>query len=508
MRKPYRFALPLVGAALLTACGANPQEQFAQAQKAFAAHEYTTARINLTSALREEPNNATMLALLARTQLELADGEGAIVALDQLTRLNKLPQDGAILYGEAQLLKGQFKDALARIDGLATAPAMRIRALAEIGLDDMASAADAFAKGLDAEGDKTRLYADFARFKLTLGDRAGARKLADQAMVSGPKQIDSLLAFGAVTSAQGELAQALDAYDKALKLYPRSRAALIGKAGVLGDLGRIAELEPLLKVAASDTPDDPDVGYLLARAYAEKGDWKAARNTLQKMEGALADRTDAQVLYAQSLLKNGQVELAQAQLNSLVRRLPGHRLGRRLLAEAQLAGGDAAGALATIRPLSDRPEATADEVALAAKAAKVAGDPDAATLAKRSRFPTPETLASELGNADAALKAKNWKAAIDAYDRILAVTDGKNVLVLNNMAYAQSEVGNKKRALEFAQKALALAPGNASVLDTTGWLMVETGGDRAKAVALLRKAAQLAPDNRTIADHLAKASKG
>jgi predicted Zn-dependent protease len=508
MKKSSRFALPLIGAALLAGCSASPQEQFADAQKAYAAHEYPTARINLTAALREDPGNVAMLDLLARTQLELADGEGAMVALDQLARLNKLPADGAVLYGEALLLKNLFKDALTRIEALTSAPAQRIRALAEIGLDDPAAAAAAFAKGVEAKGDKSRLYADYARFKLTFGDKVGARELADQAMAAAPKQIDSLLALGAATSAQGQLAEALAAYDKALKLYPRSRAALVGKAGVLGDLGRLGEMEPLLKVAAGDSPNDPDVAYLLARAFAEKGNWKGARDTLQKMEGALAERTDAQVLYAQALLRNGQVELALAQLNSLVRRYPAHRLARRLLAEAQLGGGDAAGALATMRPLADLPGATAAELALAAKIARAAGDPDAAKLAERAKFPTPEALASELGNADAALKAKNWKAAISAYDRILAVTDGKNVMVLNNMAYAQSQAGNKKVALDYAQKALALAPGNASVPDTVGWLMIETGGDRAKAVALLRKAAALAPGNQTIADHLARATAG
>ena len=51
-------------------------------------------------------------------------------------------------------------------------------------------------------------------------------------------------------------------------------------------------------------------------------------------------------------------------------------------------------------------------------------------------------------------------------------------------------------------------PTNPSVLDTAGWLLVETGGDRNRALDLLRRAARQAPANRTIAAHLATAEKG
>ncbi len=84
----------------------------------------------------------------------------------------------------------------------------------------------------------------------------------------------------------------------------------------------------------------------------------------------------------------------------------------------------------------------------------------------------------------------------------------ENVLVLNNLAFALGEAGNKSRALDYAQKALKLAPDNPSVLDTAGWLMVETDGDREAAIRLLEKAARLAPNNRTIAEHLRRARAG
>ena len=89
----------------------------------------------------------------------------------------------------------------------------------------------------------------------------------------------------------------------------------------------------------------------------------------------------------------------------------------------------------------------------------------------------------------------------------MAVTDGRNALVLNNLAFAQDQVGNKQVALDYALRALKQAPGNASVMDTAGWLMIQTGGDKARALQLLRTAAQKAPENATIAAHLAAATR-
>ena len=87
------------------------------------------------------------------------------------------------------------------------------------------------------------------------------------------------------------------------------------------------------------------------------------------------------------------------------------------------------------------------------------------------------------------------------------MTDGTNPLVLNNLAFAQSRLGNRAKALTYAERALKFAPNSASVMDTVGQLLIETRGDRGRALALLRRAAQAAPQNAAIRDHLAQAEK-
>jgi tetratricopeptide (TPR) repeat protein len=189
-------------------------------------------------------------------------------------------------------------------------------------------------------------------------------------------------------------------------------------------------------------------------------------------------------------------------------RNPQSALVRRELARAQMAGNDPKAALATLRPLSETGKALQPEDArLLAEAARQAGDPQAAALAARARFPDPRALAEELATADAAMKAHNWGQAIASYEHVLATTNG-NALVLNNLAFAQAQVGNAARALDLAKRAYALAPDNPSVMDTLGWQLLRVPGEHTRALQLLRSAAERAPTNPTIKAHLEAAQAG
>ena len=229
---------------------------------------------------------------------------------------------------------------------------------------------------------------------------------------------------------------------------------------------------------------------------------RAKAKALAQEEGNGDDDSDAE-----ALLRMGQGELAVAQLQPLVRSMPGNREAARLLGEAQLASGDAHGALETLRPLALSAAFRPEELALAIKAAKAAGDPGLGALEARSRAPAAQALGRDLADGDIAMRAGNWAGAVQAYERVLALTDGRNPVVLNNMAYAQTMLGNHDAAIGFATRAMKEAPNNASVLDTAGWAWFKSGKDIGEARRLLRRAAQLAPQNATIRAHLAEAER-
>lgn len=67
-----------------------------------------------------------------------------------------------------------------------------------------------------------------------------------------------------------------------------------------------------------------------------------------------------------------------------------------------------------------------------------------------------------------------------------------NPMVLNNLAWAANQVKDPK-ALEYAERALSLAPDNAAILDTLGVIQIDHG-QADKGLANLQRAVSLAPD--------------
>ena len=494
--------LALAVALALTACSKSPAEQRAAAEQALAEHRFNDARIALVAALEDAPGDAELLGMLAQTHLERGDGEAALAALERLRRARGGPAAKLdLMEAEAQLLRGQFAAAAALARQHESAEAYRLRALAAIGTGDLGAAEQLFVSGAGRTGTKVRLYADHAIFALRSGQVPAARALVDKALAADGEALDPLIAEGRIASSEGRPRAALAAYEKAAHLYPESQAALFGRIGVLGDLGRIAEAAPLIAQAAAAAPNDPRVIYLQARLQAEKGEWRAVREALQPLERN--ELPEVRLLYARALLETGLTEQARTILASLIRETPGLLPAQRLLGRAQLAGGEAAAAFATLRPVAARPDASPADLSAFAEAAEKSGNASAAREVFAA-IPPAQRLARELAAGDAAIRQQKWRAAIESYGRIRAWTGDSNALVLNNLAYAMGQAGDVDGALPLAEKALALAPDNASILDTAGWLALHQG-NRERAADLLRRAAATAPDNPAIRAHLREA---
>lgn len=221
----------------------------------------------------------------------------------------------------------------------------------------------------------------------------------------------------------------------------------------------------------------------------------------------MRENPSLQLTYATALLRVGQASQARAWLEPLIEDFPASREPRRLLAEAQLASDDPRAALNTVRALAERPDARPEELSIAAKAARAVGDPAAGRFARRLGEITPEWIGSELATADAALRNRQWHEAAASYEAINARTSAPNAMVLNNLAFAKSKLGKREDAIRIALEAVKIAPDHPAVLDTAGWLLVETGKDPARGLKMLEKAARLDPDNVKIAQHLAAAKR-
>ncbi len=370
-----QYLIPWLAAGLLlAACGASGAEQAEAARAAYAAMDYPAARDRLAEALADAPGDPELLLLLARTRLELGDGEGVIGTLDRLAAIDSLPPDAALLYAEAELQRGEIAKGLARIEDDVTADGWRLRAWAAMQQGDRAGAAQAFTSGLAAPGPKARFNSDYAIFLVDDGRIAEARAAADEARAEAPDLVQPLIADGLVAQAERRGEAALAAYNAILDRMPHHPVALRGAIDVLGQAGRIDELTPLVERGRQARPGDPEFIFLAARIAAESGDWAAARDILQAGEGAIADHLNARGLYAQAMLETGQREDALRRLIVLHRQMPEHDELRRLYARALGEVGDWGEALRIIRPLAERENARPEDLAFDRRAAQGAGD--------------------------------------------------------------------------------------------------------------------------------------
>lgn len=375
MKQFIRSAMPFAGALLLAACGASPEERLVRAEKAYVAHDYTSARIDLSGIVKNAPENAEALELLARTYIALSDPAPAQAMLERLGRLGKLPKDASLLKGNIFLMLGRYDDALAAVASDAGAEAYRVRAIAHIGKGEPDKAAQMFASGEKAPGSRGSLLADYANFQSEAGNAAEARRLADLAARERPRPLNSYLASGDLLVSDGELDKALAVLDAGLKDYPENRAILLGKIRVLDALGRTNELRPIVAKHLSANSGDPDLIYFDARLDAIDGKWQKAREKLQAHEDLLEQQPQANALYARALLELGQGEQARLRLSSQLLRDPDNREVRLLLGETKLKLGDAAGAVETLQPFAQRSDATSEELGLLDRALARLRDP-------------------------------------------------------------------------------------------------------------------------------------
>jgi putative PEP-CTERM system TPR-repeat lipoprotein len=127
---------------------------------------------------------------------------------------------------------------------------------------------------------------------------------------------------------------------------------------------------------------------------------------------------------------------------------------------------------------------------------------DADTLARDwiKRHPEDATVLAYLGERD--LTARRYESAATRYEAALKRAPD-NALYLNNLAWVTNEL-KRPQALEYAERAHALAPEVPAVMDTLGVILARSG-QLERGLALLERATELAPDSYSIRLNFGKA---
>ncbi len=195
----------------------------------------------------------------------LSQSTQAIACYDTCIALAPESYWGYLNRGLTRLRKQEYQQAsddLERV--LALCPdhveACKNRALARQGLKQYAEAIRGLTRTLELDASLTHVYFLRAAARERAGDLWGAKKDREQGLRRQPANEMDWLARGYARMSVAPRA-ALDDFDQALKINPRSQAALQNKAHVLSKLGRNEEAAKVLDKVVEHYPD-----FVLGRA--------------------------------------------------------------------------------------------------------------------------------------------------------------------------------------------------------------------------------------------------
>jgi putative PEP-CTERM system TPR-repeat lipoprotein len=310
--------------------------------------------------------------------------------------------------------------------------------------------------------------AALVNFHLRARDVKSALAAAQEAQAAMPKDTTVAQVLGATQLVAGENVQALATFKRLAELSPKAAEAQVMLARAHMANKQPDEAINALRAALALRPDLPNVQRDIAAIYIATGRHEEALREAKAAQAQLPKQPLGYVLEAEIYVVQKQLDLAERKYRETLQRfdLP-------LLAMRTHAVMDAAG---------KRSEA------------------DALAEEWIKKHPGDATLLGYLGGRDIA--AKRYGAAAKRYRSALE-RQPDNAEFLNNLAWVAHRL-NDGKALQYAERAHELAPSNAAVMDTLGWILVESG-DMERGVELLGRAAELAPEAPEIRLNFAKA---
>lgn len=186
--------------------------------------------------------------------------------------------------------------------------------------------------------------------------------------------------------AAGRIEEAINAYRRAVSLYPGNGVALHNLAGALGDVAAHEEAETIAAAALKTGLDAPETWLVLARAQLGQGKLEPARKSYAEVIRRRPDMLPAQFEMAQLVwMSTGDPEAALTDIRAAAARPGASVMLRFLEAQALEFMEEPAAARAALEPALGQADCPAEILALAADIEARLGRPElAVALAERA----------------------------------------------------------------------------------------------------------------------------
>lgn len=385
----------------------------------------------------------------------------------------------------------------------------------------------AYRRAIELAPDDERGYLGLAKLERP----AEAETILRQLVARIPGSVDGHYRLAVRVAQRGELAASMRHLRAVLELDPDHIDARLDLARALRRTGHIDEAIAQTRSAFDRAGQPLDIAEELFWLLCEADDRTAAIDLLTLLDD---DRSDTDALAVVARLERGLGRLAEArEIAARIATLDADA-GALALAEIELAEGDAAGAARRALAVPAESPRFAEARRIATDALLAAGDPKAARAAitpARAAFPTDADVAliAAYAAADAGDVA-GARAVLDAVPELVRplararledhlgdhaaalallgpylAKNPDSAAALNLAGYLLADANQRlPQAESWLRHARELTPGDPSVLDSWGWLLLRKGQVR-DAVRVLDRAARYAPREVEILLHLAVA---
>jgi tetratricopeptide (TPR) repeat protein len=274
-----------------------------------------------------DPSNTVARFALAQAENEKGNYRQSLdLAKPALDVLKQSPQ-GSLLLATDFIKVGETSSAAALAEDWArlpnVPPALSIKfglLLARAGLGDEAVS---ILQRVEQGGSPTyELAFNLAGAYLLKKDAARALEYYDQALSLNPKSIPALEQAAAITEAQGELEHSLSYWIRARKIEPDNPDVLLGFGRVCLKMDLLDDAEPALKKAASLRPGDAASQYTLAAAEVGKKQFAAAQALIEGLLQKKPGNPQLQYALGSVLYLEGHLDEAASHLRESIRLQP------------------------------------------------------------------------------------------------------------------------------------------------------------------------------------------
>lgn len=429
------------------------------------------------SVVKRDPENPQALNLLGVVSVAAGDTKAARAA-----------------YAKAVTLNAEF------------APAQLNLAKLDVAEGNYASARAGLERLLKLDSKNTAAMYELALAEQAAGRTAEAIRWLEKVRALDRRQV-------AAASRLIDLYAATSAPDKALDVAKDVTAALPESLEALGALGRAylavgnqKEAQTVFARMARLAAFNPAVQTQIARYQLAANNPSGAAFSAEKALSGQPNYLPAEIVLSEIALRRGDADDAEKWARMILKQAPENEAGYRLLGDAAMLRKRYPEAIAQYRAALGKEPRT--DAAMRLFIAHVESGNTAAGIKFLESWlrDHPRDPTAQRALAEGYLRAGNLAQAGTQYERILK-EQGEDAVVLNNLANilrAQDKPQDKQKALEYAQRAYALAPNDAAVQDTLGWMLVEQG-EIDRGIRHLRDARLRDPQNPEIRYHLAAA---